>query len=532
MLVFQYQPTPTSKTRIINDAIKVYKNAEELDTLRVSSEFNDDVSQLGKHFKVSAAYFEGGNLLVDAYSYAERQQKLYNFTDEVSSRFDVTRILVLAGEQWKREWRGAEQIEEVSRELTEAESLNQFKKIMLAAYRQKAQEVYIRLSADENVAFANFKVDEELTESRISLDDYDLGMQIVSAIYNGQEGLGEQSGGLDEFTTPQEKQIEYLLHDEKGKYLSKYDIRFTKTKTSKMGELFVNMRLFPLDAPLTLDQLTLNDTLKKSIHVAVKKESGVILTCGPTGSGKSTLNTAIMLDYPKTKLIHEYGQPLERRIGTEYYNIVQNSLEQDQSYKGQLRASMRQSPDGFLVQEIRDEETADFVMYLAGTGHFVLSTVHAPDVLGIIPRLHKSLKVPLQDLATENTLNLLISQRLVKTLCGSCAQEYADVRYQRKQEIEELSELLPNVDMTKIQYRKRGGCIACSNTGEAERLLVTEHVQVQERDRQFIGKYELREWREYLEKERGFVSLQDSVLELTLQGRVAPERLVSVLNVK
>jgi type II secretory ATPase GspE/PulE/Tfp pilus assembly ATPase PilB-like protein len=190
---------------------------------------------------------------------------------------------------------------------------------------------------------------------------------------------------------------------------------------------------------------------------------GLILTCGPTGSGKSTTLYASLksIARPDRKIL-TVEDPVEYQMP----GIVQvqvNNAPKDPArrvtFSTALREFLRQDPDVILVGEIRDEETARIAIQAALTGHLVLSTIHTNDAVGVVNRL-KDMNVPAYMIAS--TLLGSVAQRLVRRLCRDCAMpslpEAAEV------------ELFERYKMTPGQLWRAKGCEKCRNTGYRGRV--------------------------------------------------------------
>jgi type IV pilus assembly protein PilB len=185
------------------------------------------------------------------------------------------------------------------------------------------------------------------------------------------------------------------------------------------GESFVMRLLDPRSVVATLDTMGMSDTLYEHVERALMKPHGMILTTGPTGSGKSTTLYAFLQTVHTTEnKIITIEDPVEYHLT----GITQTQVDVDKNYTflSGLRSALRQDPDIIMVGEIRDEETAQVAVNAALTGHLVFSTLHTNTSAGTIPRL-LDLKVNAKVIGS--ALSLAIAQRLVRTLCPHCVQE-------------------------------------------------------------------------------------------------------------
>lgn len=179
------------------------------------------------------------------------------------------------------------------------------------------------------------------------------------------------------------------------------------------GEKIV-LRLLPEDTKtLTLETLGFWGSNLERIHRQIRKPTGIILATGPTGSGKTTTLYTIleMLNQPGVN-ISTIEDPIEYRIP----RINQTQVRPDigLSFANGLRSLLRQDPNIIMVGEIRDNETAGLAINAALTGHLVLSTLHTNSAAGALPRL---LDMKVEPFLIASTVNAIISQRLVRTLC-------------------------------------------------------------------------------------------------------------------
>ena len=150
------------------------------------------------------------------------------------------------------------------------------------------------------------------------------------------------------------------------------------------GGAFVLRLLDPDNVIHSIDSLGIHPVIRELFEKQIKKPNGLILTTGPTGSGKTTTLYSF-LNYTKSEDIKiiTLEDPIEYRLE----GIIQTPIEKDYSFASGLRAILRQDPDVILVGEIRDDEVADITIQASLTGHLVFSTLHTNDAMGALPRL-------------------------------------------------------------------------------------------------------------------------------------------------
>lgn len=185
------------------------------------------------------------------------------------------------------------------------------------------------------------------------------------------------------------------------------------------GESVVLRILTPDSISVSLESLGIHPRLLSILEKEIKKPNGMILTTGPTGSGKTTTLYAFLrkIYTPDIKVI-TIENPIEYHI----QGIVQTQTDDANEYTfaSGLRSALRQDPDVIMVGEIRDSETAEVAVNAALTGHLVLSTLHTNNAAGSFPRL---LDLGVNPKVISSALNVSIAQRLVRKLCLVCKKE-------------------------------------------------------------------------------------------------------------
>jgi type II secretory ATPase GspE/PulE/Tfp pilus assembly ATPase PilB-like protein len=207
---------------------------------------------------------------------------------------------------------------------------------------------------------------------------------------------------------------------------------------------------------------------------AFKKSFGMILSTGPTGSGKSTsIYSVLKIINTREKNITTIEDPVEYRL--KGVNQIQTNAKAELTFASGLRSILRQDPNVILVGEIRDSETAGIAVNAALTGHLVLSTLHTNDASGALPRLTD---MNVEPFLVASTVNVIIAQRLVRKICEMCKSSI-DVT------TEQLLQNLPADTIKKhfgarkdIRIYKGKGCEVCHNTGYSGRLGIFEVLEV------------------------------------------------------
>jgi len=241
------------------------------------------------------------------------------------------------------------------------------------------------------------------------------------------------------------------------------------------GENVVMRILNPKAIGLSLADLGMQPWVEGQIEAELKKPNGMIITTGPTGSGKTTSLYAFI------KKVHEPGIKiitLEDPIEYHLTGIEQTQVEPDKGYDfaSGLRAILRQDPDVILVGEIRDKKTAETAMHASLTGHLVFSTMHTNNAAGTIPRL---IDIGVKPSIIAPAINVAMAQRLVRKLCQKCRMLSAATAEEMKKVREELDSMPPKItrpDIKNLEIARPKGCADCHGIGYKGRIGVYELV--------------------------------------------------------
>lgn len=250
----------------------------------------------------------------------------------------------------------------------------------------------------------------------------------------------------------------------------------------------VVMRLLGTDnVILELTQLGFVGSAKEKVLKALQKPQGLILTTGPTGSGKTTtLYTFLKTLNDGANKVITLEDPIEYKI--EGVSQTQISVENGYTFAAGLRSVLRQDPDVVMVGEIRDLETAETAVQASFTGHQVLSTIHTNDAAGSIPRL---LQMGLEGYLIADSLQVAIGQRLIRKLCNTCKIKTALNVTEQKMIVEELKNL-PQSDKAnlpqKLEFYKSRGCKDCNMLGYKGRIGCYEVLEMNDSIRVLLTK--------------------------------------------
>ena len=207
------------------------------------------------------------------------------------------------------------------------------------------------------------------------------------------------------------------------------------------------------------------------IKTAAKRPFGMILVTGPTGSGKTTTLYSILKTLHTDQVnITTIEDPVEYKIPG--INQIQVNAQTNLTFAKGLRSIIRQDPNIILVGEIRDRETAEIAVNASLTGHLLLSTFHANNASTAIPRL---LDMGIEPFLLSSTLNMIISQRLMRKICQNCRNSYTLPRHQLKRLYPQLESYFSLDEVTLYQSK---GCNFCNSTGYKDRFAIFELIYI------------------------------------------------------
>lgn len=251
----------------------------------------------------------------------------------------------------------------------------------------------------------------------------------------------------------------------------KIDVRVSTVPTV-YGESVVMRILRPAATGLAFDDLGIRGRTFDQLKRETERPNGMIVTTGPTGSGKTTTMYAIIkkLNQPGVKII-TLEDPVEYKL--EGINQSQIDPSRDYTFAVGLRSILRQDPDVVLVGEIRDLETAEVAIQAALTGHLMLSTIHTNSAAGAIPRF---LSMGVKPFLLAPALNAVIGQRLVRLLCAHCKVPTKLDEETNKRVRDSLGQLPPDQkpDLDHVVFYTAPGCSQCNALGYQGRLGIYE----------------------------------------------------------
>jgi type IV pilus assembly protein PilB len=309
-----------------------------------------------------------------------------------------------------------------------------------------------------------------------------------------------------------------------GRFTVKMDKKEINIRVSTIPTIYgENMVLRLLDTSsgiYSLEHLGVSEADRQKIDAMINRPYGMILSTGPTGSGKSTSLYSILRKINKPDLnIITLEDPVEYRV--EKIRQIQLNRKAGMTFASGLRSVMRQDPDVIMIGEIRDAETATIAVQAALTGHRVLSTVHTNDAAGAITRF---IDMGIEPFLVASVMLLSIAQRLVRRVCSYCKKPY---------EPPQAALDYWGVDkLNGVELIKGTGCFNCMDTGFKGRIGVYEVLMIDEIVQDMIMKNcTAQEISRAALNSGKLVSLKEDAVEKVIQGYTTLEEAASAVMV-
>ncbi|HYM65486.1 MAG TPA: GspE/PulE family protein, partial [Candidatus Sulfotelmatobacter sp.] len=334
------------------------------------------------------------------------------------------------------------------------------------AYRDKASDIHIE--PEENDLLVRFRIDGILHDMLY------LDKRLTERILTRIKILSRLR--TDEHLSAQDGKIRIIVDDEN------LDLRVSIIPIAE-GEKAVLRLLSSHFRQFSLLELGMKEEDLKKVNAAINKSFGMILSTGPTGSGKTTsIYSILKILNTREKNITTIEDPIEYRI--KGVNQIQVNVKTNLTFANGLRSILRQDPNVIFVGEIRDSEAAEIAVNAALTGHLVVSTLHTNDAATALPRL---VDMKVEPFLVASTVNVIIAQRLVRKICDSCKIRVILKRSDMAKNIpEELiaKYFLPQEDLNVYQGK---GCKVCHHTGYLGRIGIFEVLEMTDTIKKLIA---------------------------------------------
>ncbi|MDO8593020.1 MAG: GspE/PulE family protein [bacterium] len=372
--------------------------------------------------------------------------------------------------------------------------------ILAAAVKSNSSDIHIE--AEEQAIKVRFRIDGVLHDVAVidksSWEKIISRMKLLAAVK------------INVTDKPQDGRLSIYLTDDR------VDIRASFLPTN-FGESVVMRLLRSSAVGLEFNDLGIRGRAFDQLKREVERPNGMIITTGPTGSGKTTTLYAILkkLNNPETKII-TIEDPIEYQLN----GVNQSQTGKNYTFAQGLRSIVRQDPDIIMVGEIRDLDTAEIAIQASLTGHLVLSTIHTNDAAGTVPRF---LSMGTKPYLLAPALNAMIGQRLVRKICQQCKHEATldDDNLKRVKDL--LAELKEedkkNIDFNDLKFYQGGGCEACQGLGYKGRMGIYEVLTMSQEIEKLIlsgqvSEYDMRD----NAKKNGMITMAQDGLLKALDG--------------
>lgn len=332
------------------------------------------------------------------------------------------------------------------------------------AYQDKVSDIHIE--PQEDYTSVRFRIDGVLRDV----------MQVPKSLHEEISTRIKVISRLrtDEHLAPQDGKMRVELDEED------LDIRVSIVPIVD-GEKIVMRLLSSKARKFSLSDLGMTDVDLQKVNSSFNKSYGMIVSTGPTGSGKTTsIYSILKIINTREKNITTTEDPVEYRI--KGVNQIQVNPKTDLTFANALRSILRQDPNVIFVGEIRDSETAGIAVNAALTGHLVLSTLHTNDAATALPRLTD---MGVEPFLVASTVNVIIAQRLVRKICDMCRISYNVPKAQLTKNLSEDVIKKHFVKATVTLYKGKG-CKVCHTTGYSGRVGLFEVLEVNKEIRKLI----------------------------------------------
>jgi type IV pilus assembly protein PilB len=328
--------------------------------------------------------------------------------------------------------------------------------ILEYAVTSRASDVHIEPQEDR--VRVRYRIDG------ILYDKLSLPKNVQDSVISRIKILSEMK--IDEHRTPQDGRFNFKVSDKE------VDLRISVLPTA-FGEKIVIRLLRRSGGIPTLDELGLTGSSLRNLETAMLRPHGIILVCGPTGSGKTTTLYSILSKLNTTRVnIMSLEDPIEYALAG--VNQVAVNTAVGLTFATGLRAFLRQDPNIILVGEIRDKETNELALQAALTGHLVFSTIHTSDAAGVLPRL---LDLGAENFLLASTINAILGQRIVRKICENCKEQYVPLPQILAEIKKILGRLFPQTQM-EIKLSRGKGCDQCAKSGYLGRIGIFETLPI------------------------------------------------------
>lgn len=379
------------------------------------------------------------------------------------------------------------------------------KELLEFAIKSRASDIHVE--PEEKVTRVRYRIDGILQEK------FTIPKQFHDSLISRIKILGGMK--IDEKRVPQDGRFNFKVGVEE------VDLRVSSLPTAH-GEKIVMRLLKKSGGVPKLQELGLRGGALKNLEDAILRPHGIIIVCGPTGSGKTTTLYSVIsrINTPRVNIV-TLEDPIEYKIAG--VNQVQVNPQAGLTFATGLRSFLRQDPNIIMVGEIRDSETADLAVQAALTGHLVFSTLHTNNASGVLPRL---LDMGAEPFLLASTITCIVAQRIVRKIHDACKYEYDP----EPQVIEDMKQVLGPLFQAKepVKLYKGKGDTEDGSTGYQGRVGIFEVMPVNEKIGRLILERAPASAIEKQAREEGMIAMkQDGYLKV-LEGITTIEEVLRV----
>jgi len=377
--------------------------------------------------------------------------------------------------------------------------------ILEFAVRARASDIHIE--PQEETTRVRYRIDGILQEKLTVPEEIHESLVSRIKILSGMK--------IDEKRVPQDGRFNFKADNED------VDLRVSSLPTA-WGEKIVMRLLKKTGGVPGLQELGLRGRGLKNLQDAILRPHGIILICGPTGSGKTTTLYSIISTINTSKVnIVTLEDPIEYKIAG--VNQVQINPAAGLTFASGLRSFLRQDPNIILVGEIRDQETADLAIQASLTGHLVFATLHTNDASGALPRL---LDMGAEPYLLASSMTAVIAQRVLRKIHDKCKVAYDP----EPKIVEEMKKVLGNLWPAKkeIKLYKGKGDTDCGNSGYYGRVGIFEVLPISEQIGRLILERAPSSSIEKTAREEGMLTLKQDGYMKVLEGMTSIEEVLRV----